>query len=276
MNIAVFGLGIIGEIWARNLAEDGHRVRGWNRSPKNLPFFTGNAREAAATAEVLIIVVADPPAVQSVLDQILPALQAGQLLIQSSTVSASATKQFARQVQATRAAFLEAPFTGSRIAARERKTVFFVGDDAGVLPRARPVLERIGATILPVGPIGSASALKLALNVNNAGIAQALCESLALARAAGISDEIFFTALKLGVGRSGLSDLKEPKLRSGDFSPQFSTKHMAKDLRLALEMAGELPLAQTRTVLGVYEAGLQRGWQDDDFIGLVRLLTGEK
>ena len=70
--------------------------------------------------------------------------------------------------------------------------------------------------------------------------------------------------------------MKEPKLRSGDFSPQFSTKHMAKDLRLALEMAGELPLAQTRAVLGVYEAGLQRGWQDDDFIGLVRLLTGEK
>lgn len=271
MNIAIFGLGIIGEAWARNLAADGHRVRGWNRTPKKLPFYTGHAREAAAAAETLIIVVADPPAVQNVLDQILPALHAGQVIIQSSTISPAATLALARQVRATGASFLEAPFTGSRLAAQERKTVFFIGDDADVLTRARPVLERIGATTVRIGPVGRASALKLALNVNNAGLALALCESLAMARRAGIPDGIFFDALKLGVGRSGMSDLKEPKLRAGDFSPQFSVKHMAKDLRLALEMAGDLSLPETRAVLAVYEAGLQRGWQDDDFIGLIRL-----
>lgn len=271
MNISVFGLGIIGEIWARNLAADGHQVRGWNRSPKQLPFYTGDARAAAAPAEALLIVVADPPAVRNVLDQIAPALRAGQIVIQSSTISPAATREFARRVRATGASFLEAPFTGSRIAAQQRQTVFFIGDDGNDLARARPVLERLGARIFPVGPVGSASALKLALNVNNAGLAQALCESLVLARAAGIADDTFFEALKLGVGRSGLSDLKEPKLRTGDFSPQFSVKHMAKDLRLALEMAGDLSLPETRAVLGIYEAGLQRGWADDDFIGLIRL-----
>jgi 3-hydroxyisobutyrate dehydrogenase-like beta-hydroxyacid dehydrogenase len=273
MNLSVFGLGIIGEIWARNLAADGHQVVGWNRTPKNLPFYTGDAHAAAASAELLIIAVADPPAVQNVLDRIRPALRRGQIVVQSSTVSPSATLDFARQVRATGAEFLEAPFTGSRPAALERKTVFFIGDDHDVLPRARPVLERLGAKILPVGPIGSASALKLALNVNNAVIAQGLGESLALARGAGIPDEIFFHALKLGVGRSGLSDLKEPKLRAGDFTAQFSVKHMAKDLRLALEMGGDLPLGVTRAVLGVYDDGIRRGWQDDDFIGLFRHLV---
>jgi len=276
MNLAIFGLGIIGEAWARNLAADSHRVLGWNRTAKPLPFYTANAGDAAAAAEVLIIVVADPPAVQNVLDHILPALRPGQVVVQSSTISPAATQEFARQVRATGATFLEAPFTGSRLAAQQRQTVFFIGDDADVLARAEPVLARISAQRLRIGPVGSASALKLALNVNNAGLAQILCESLALTRAAGISDDIFFHALKQGVGRSGLADLKEPKLRAGDFSPQFSIKHMAKDLRLALEMAGDLPLPETRAVLGVYEAGLERGWQDDDFISLIRLLQAAK
>ena len=270
MNISVFGLGIIGEIWARNLNADGDTVRGWNRTPKSLPFYTPNARAAAAAAELIIIVVADPPAVQNVLDQILPALHPGQLVIQSSTISPDATKKFAAQVQATGAAFLEAPFTGSKPAAEQRKTVYYIGGDADLLERARPVLARLSGNILHIGPIGSASALKLAMNVNIALVGQALCESLTLARAAGISDDQYFTALKINVSRSGVSDLKEPKLRTGDFAPQFSLKHMGKDLHLALGMAGELSLPQTEALVKLYEAGLRSGWGDQDFITLMR------
>ena len=270
MNISIFGLGIIGEIWARNLHADGDDVRGWNRTPKPLPFYTPNARDAAAAAETIIIVVADPPAVQNVLDQILPALHPGQLVIQSSTISPAATQRFAAQVQATGAQFLEAPFTGSKPAAEQRKTVYYIGGDAELLERARPVLARLSGTILHIGPIGSASALKLAMNVNIALVGQALCESLTLARAAGIPDDKYFAALKINASRSGVSDLKEPKLRTADFAPQFSLKHMGKDLRLALEMAGDLPLPQTESLTKLYEAGLRCGWGNDDFITLMR------
>ena len=82
--------------------------------------------------------------------------------------------------------------------------------------------------------------MKLAMNVNIAGIAQALCESLSLARAAGISDETYFKALSINASRSGLSDLKAPQLRDRDYKARFSVKHMAKDLRLALETAEEV------------------------------------
>jgi 3-hydroxyisobutyrate dehydrogenase-like beta-hydroxyacid dehydrogenase len=272
MKIGVFGLGIIGSIWAENLHHDGHEVRGWNRTPRHLPFFTHDARAAAKEAEIIFIVVADPPAVQNVLDQILPVLHAGQVLIQSSTVSPKATRDFARQVNATGAAFLEAPFTGSKPAAEQRKTVFYVSGEEKLLERVRPVLERLASIILHVGPIGSASALKLAMNVNIALIAQGLCESLTLARAAGISDDKYFEALKLNASNSGLAALKESKLRTNDFSPQFSLKHMGKDLRLALETAGDLELPQTRSVMRIYEEGLQRGWGEDDFTVLARLL----
>jgi 3-hydroxyisobutyrate dehydrogenase-like beta-hydroxyacid dehydrogenase len=275
MNISILGLGIIGSAWAKNLIADGHTVRCWNRTPKDFPNFHASIHDAVDQAEVIFIIVADPPAVGSVLDQIESKLHLGQLVIQSSTISAKWTLQFAEQVRKTGAAFLEAPFTGSKLAAEQRQTVYYLGGEAELINIARPILEPISSTILHIGPLGSASSLKLAMNLNIAGVAQTLCESLTLCRRAGIADEIYFAALARNAARSGVSDLKEPKLRGNDYSPQFSLKHMAKDLRLALETAAELslPLEQTANLKkNVYDQGMTAGWADDDFIGLVRLL----
>jgi 3-hydroxyisobutyrate dehydrogenase-like beta-hydroxyacid dehydrogenase len=274
MNIAILGLGIIGSAWAKNLIADGHRLRCWNRSLKEFPHFRESITEAVEDAEAIIVVVADPPAVESVLEQILPALRPGQLVIQSSTISAKWTLKFAEMVKSTGASFLEAPFTGSKPAAESRQTVFYLGGDPETIERARTVLEPLSSSIQHIGPLGSASSLKLAMNLNLANMAQALAESLALARAAGIPDEVYFAALSRNAGRSGLSDLKEPKLRSRDYSPQFSLKHMGKDLRLALETAADLglPLDQTARLVSTYSAGAEAGWQEDDFIGLIRIL----
>ena len=278
MNISVLGLGIIGSAWAKNLIADGHAVRCWNRTPKEFPNFHPSLRDAVKGAEIIFVVVADPPAVDSVLEQIIPVLGRGQLLIQSSTISAKWTLKFAEQVRKTDALFLEAPFTGSKPAAEKRQTVFYLGGDPAVVEQARPVLERLSSSRLHIGPLGTASSLKLAMNLNLANMAQALCESLALARAAGISDDTYFKALAINAGRSGLSDLKEPKLRAADYSPQFSLKHMGKDLRLALETAAEfsLTLGQTGNLKKEYEEGFAAGWQDDDFIGLMRLMEKRK
>src|ERR1700691_2444574 len=127
MNVSVLGLGIIGSAWAKNLIADGHTVRCWNRTPKDFPNFTASIQETVNQAEVIFIIVADPPAVQSVLNQIQSKLGSGQLVIQSSTISAKWTQLFAEQVRKTGAWFLEAPFTGSKIAAEQRQTVFYVG-----------------------------------------------------------------------------------------------------------------------------------------------------
>jgi 3-hydroxyisobutyrate dehydrogenase-like beta-hydroxyacid dehydrogenase len=112
------------------------------------------------------------------------------------------------------------------------------------------------------------------MNLNLAGVVQTLCESLELCRKAGITDDVYFGALACNAGRSGVADLKEPKLRQRDYSPQFSLKHMAKDLRLALETAAEfsLPLEQTGHLKNIYDQGLAAGWSDDDFTVLMRLL----
>jgi 3-hydroxyisobutyrate dehydrogenase-like beta-hydroxyacid dehydrogenase len=275
MNIAVLGLGIVGSAWARNLLSAGHAVRCWNRTPKDFPNFRPSIEEAVDQARVIFIVVSDPPAVQSVLDQIQSKLGPGRLVIQSSTISAKWTLLFAGQVRKTGAEFLEAPFTGGKLAAEQRKTVFYLGGDPEIVEKARPILAPMAGAILHIGPLGSASTLKLAMNLNIAGVAHTLCESLALCRAAGIADDTYFEALACNAARSGVSDLKGPKLRQMDYGPQFALKHMAKDLRLALETAAELalPLEQTGHLKEFYDRGMAAGWMDEDYIGLMRLLN---
>ena len=89
-----------------------------------------------------------------------------------------------------------------------------------------------------------------------------------------MSEDVYFQALARNVAHSPLADLKEPKLRQADYSPQFSLKHMGKDLRLALETAAEhsLSLGQTEHLKAAYDRGIAAGWKEDDFIGLIRLL----
>ena len=272
MNVAILGLGIIGAVWARNLRQDGVPVKVWNRTRKDFEGWCDTPAEAISGAGLIIIVVSDPPAVQDVLRAILPALKPGQIVMQSSTISAAWTLEFAAQVKATGADFLEAPFTGSKPAAEQRKNVFYLGGDAGVIAKVRPVLERLAVKIQHVGELGKGSAVKLAMNMNIALVLEALSESRRFALSQGLTDEIFFEALSGNVSRSGVSDLKEPKLRSRDFGPQFSLKHMDKDLRLAEGDAKDLRLPLFKALREVYQEGMRRGLGDSDFAVLDSLL----
>ena len=265
MNIAILGLGIIGAIWARNLQQDGFQVKVWNRTRKDFPGWCDTPEAAVSGSELIIIVVSDPAAVQDVLRRIAPSLKPGQVVMQSSTISPSWTLEFAAQAQAAGAEYLEAPFTGSKIAAEQRKTIFYLGGDAALIARVRPVLERQAAKIQHVGELGKGSAIKLAMNMNIALVAEALSESRRFALSLGLNDDIFFEALGGNVSRSGISDLKEPKLRNRDFSPQFSLKHMDKDLRLADADGKGVRLPLFQALREVYRQGMQRGLGDSDF-----------
>src|ERR1700722_14773793 len=97
-SVTIVGLGIIGSVWAKNLHADGLNVRAWNRSRRNFQFFEPDLARAVAGAEMIVIVVADPPAVEGLLEVIVPQLKPGQLVAQSSTISAAWTKKFAAQV----------------------------------------------------------------------------------------------------------------------------------------------------------------------------------
>ena len=277
MRITVLGLGIIGSVWARHWAKDGHDVRTWNRTPKSdAPGFTPDLHEAVRGAELVAIVVADPPAVAALLERIAPELRAGMVVAQHSTVGVADTLAYAAVVQGRGAAFLDMPFTGSKPAAEQRQNVFFIGDDHAVLSRVDAVYRAVAKTLLPIGPIGQAMAIKLSFNLLIANLNQAMIESLELARRSGIDPAAWFHALDSNVAKSGLADLKKQKLLSGDFSPQFSIKHMHKDLRLALAHAASLGLTmdETASVERSYAEAEARGMGDLDFSALLNVVRG--
>ncbi len=275
--IGVIGLGIIGGVWAKNYDAAGVLAGAWNRTAQpEFPKWKREAREVASAADVVQIVVADPPAVQSVIDAILPALGPGKIVVQSSTIDAESSEGFLKQVTAKGARYLEAPFTGSKPAAEQKKTVFFLGGEAELVAELEPLLALVSETRFHIGTHRQATAIKLAMNLNIAVQMQGLGEALTFARNAGVSDETFFTVIKKNVSNSGLVALKEPKLRGEDFSPQFSVKHMLKDMRLASRTLGCEEMPMLDTIRGCLHATAQAGYADEDFSALIRLLSTAK
>lgn len=275
--IGVLGLGIIGGVWARHYHAAGVLAGAWNRTAQpDFPKWTATPLAVAQASDIVQIVVADPPAVRTLLAQILPALGPGKVVVQSSTIDPKSSDEFYMAVTAKGARYLEAPFTGSKPAAEQKQVVYYVGGDATTVADMDAMLGLVSLVRLHIGDHQQATVLKLAMNLNIAAQMEALSEAITLARRAGISDDVFFGALARNASQSGLTKLKEPKLRAGDFSPQFSVKHMLKDMRLASGIEGteEFPvLSAMRERLAAADAA---GLADQDFSVLVKLLEGEE
>jgi 3-hydroxyisobutyrate dehydrogenase-like beta-hydroxyacid dehydrogenase len=271
--VGVIGLGIIGSVWARHYEAAGVLAGAWNRTAQpDFPRWKGSPEEVAEAAEVIQIVVADPPAVRGLLARILPGLGRTKVVVQSSTIDPDSSEEFCREVTARGARYLEAPFTGSKPAAEQKQTVYYLGGDPALAAEIDPLLARVSAVRLRIGTTAQAAALKLAMNLNISAQMEGLIEALTLARRMGVADDVFFEALSKNASYSGVAKLKEPKLRAGDFAPQFSVKHMLKDMNLASGMKAGAGLPALDLVRERLAAAAQAGHADEDFSALIRLL----
>jgi 3-hydroxyisobutyrate dehydrogenase len=271
--IGVIGLGIIGSVWAANYEADGLLAASWNRSHKpHLPRVVDDPRAVARASTVVHLVVADPAAVEQVLTAIEPELGRAHLVIQSTTIDPESAERFAARVKALGASYVEAPFMGSRIAAEQRKTVFLLGGEGEAVSRADAVLAHLSSVRRPVGGEAQAAALKLSFNLHVAITMQGICEGLNLARGMGLKDDDFFEVLRATALWSGFHALKEPKLRTGDFSPQFSVKHMLKDVRLASQLGEESSHPLGNAVRQQLLAAAEAGFSEEDMAALIKVL----
>jgi 3-hydroxyisobutyrate dehydrogenase len=271
--VGVIGLGIIGSVWAANYAADGLLSATWNRSRKpEVPKGVADAAAVARASSVVHIVVSDPAAVEQVVAAIEPVLGPRQLVIQSTTIDPKSATRFAARVKATGAAYVEAPFMGSRPAAEQRKTVFLEGGDASPVARADRVLAHLSSSRRAVGSEAQAAALKLSFNVHVAITMQGICEGLNFARQAGLKDDDFFQVLSATALWSAFHSAKEPKLRAGDYAPQFSVKHMLKDVRLASELAREGSLPLGHAVRQQLMRAAEAGFSEEDMASLIEVL----
>jgi 3-hydroxyisobutyrate dehydrogenase-like beta-hydroxyacid dehydrogenase len=239
MRVGVLGLGIIGSRVAENLRAAGHEVFVWNRTPKLVPNFLGSPAEVAEQASILQVFVRDDEALLEVLEAARPALGRRHVVMNHATVSPAATRAAAALCEACEAAFLDAPFTGSKMAAQTGKLAYYVGGPEPLLERVRPILEVSSASILPMGDVGDATVVKITTNLISASIVKAVVEAAQITQAQGVALEHLLAGLRVNANFSTLIGMKLPGMMSGDFEPHFSLKNMLKDAEFARELAAE-------------------------------------
>lgn len=270
--VGVIGLGIIGSRVTAVLRRAGYSVAVWNRTPRSEPNFLSSPREIAETADIIQLFVRDGEALNDVVRTMVPALGSTHTVLNHSTVHPEQTLEAARLVTARGAAFLDAPFTGSRDAAADGQLTYYVGGEEAALKKVLPVLEASSKSILPMGPVGAATHVKLATNMIIAAQVETLAEALALLDRGGIPLERLRQALEHGVASSGVIGMKLPMMLAGDFAPRFSVKNMLKDLQIALRIVkgNGMDLPATAATAGALMGAVQAGWAEDDFASLAR------
>ena len=280
MRIAFLGLGIMGRPMAANLVKAGHEVAVWNRTPGkqvNGARVATTPGDAASGAEVVWMCVSDTKAVEGVLfgaGGVETTVGSGAVVVDSSTISPTAERQFADRLKAKGVAYVDAPVTGSKVAAEAGSLIFMVGGDEGVLARIDPLFKAMGKQVFRMGETSKGQAAKIVMNLQIALIFEGFAEALTLAAKLGVSLESLLPLIQASMVRSGVVDYKAPFILKRDFTPNFPLKLMLKDIRLARDAAKEarVKLPGLETVEEVYEMAAEEGHQDLDYAATLTLL----
>jgi 3-hydroxyisobutyrate dehydrogenase-like beta-hydroxyacid dehydrogenase len=259
--VGLIGLGLMGQPIGVNLLKAGHALTVWNRTSSRANELVAlgaklatSPKEAAAASDVLLTIVSDPPALESVLwgadgrdSGALAGLKPGSTYIDSSTVSPVLARKIAAACAERRVHFLDAPVTGGDWGAKKGELVFMVGGDAATVKSVEPILGVLGKRWFHLGPNGAGQTIKLAMNMILALQVDALAEALALVTRAGFKGEDLVEVMQSSMARSGVLDVKAPNLLKGEYKPSFPLRLMHKDLGLALELANQIGVALPAT-----------------------------
>jgi 3-hydroxyisobutyrate dehydrogenase-like beta-hydroxyacid dehydrogenase len=280
MRIAFLGLGIMGRPMATRLVAAGHEVSVWNRTARQHIDGATTAvspADSAKEADVVWVCVADTAAVERVIfgpDGALPSLKEGAIVVDSSTISPSATVQFAQRVNERGVHWVDAPVTGSKIGAENGQLIFIVGGLQEPVEYLDPLFKAMGKQVIHVGAIGKGQAAKLGMNLMIALIYEGFAEALTLTQKLGVEPQKLIELIQASMVKNGVVDYKAPFVLRHDFSPNFPLRLMHKDIHLMLDMAKETrtKLPALETVDEIYELATEEGWENQDYAATLGLL----
>jgi 3-hydroxyisobutyrate dehydrogenase len=280
--VGFVGLGTMGAAMARNIAAAGFPLTVWNRTRDRAKALSDvgaiearSPADVARASDVVVSCVSDTPDVEAVLfgeGGVAEGARRGQLVIDCSTISPSATRDFAARLEPLGVALVDAPVSGGSEGATNATLTIFVGGDAAQVERAKPVLAAMGKTITHVGPVGAGQAVKAVNQVILAGAYLGVAEGIVLAIKAGLDVEQLVAALSGGAAQSWVLANRSGRMIANDYPLGFKVALHRKDLGIALELAREtgsvLPVAALCEQL---EAGLiGRGHADEDLSAVAR------
>lgn len=283
--VGFIGLGVMGRGMAASLLRAGHAVTVHNRTRSaEQPLADLGARTADSPAavgracQVVFLCLSDTAAVEAVLfgpDGLADAMAAGSYLIDASTISAPATRDFAARLEARGIGMLDAPVSGGQQGAEKGELSCMVGGSEAAFNACLPYLQAIGTRIVRIGDIGAGQVAKACNQVAVAGVMLGISEAFALARRNGVDPAAVREALLGGSAKSNLLEKNAVRLLQHDYQPGFRARLMRKDLRLALESGQQSGSFMPTSALAaqLLEAACNAGRGEDDWSTLGRLIA---
>jgi 3-hydroxyisobutyrate dehydrogenase len=276
--IAVLGTGVMGAPMARNLARAGHEVRAWNRSPEKAAALRDDGVDvrddpaaAAAGADVVLTMLADADAVRDVAQR--ADLAEGQIWWQASTIGVDGIEECAALAQQAGAVLVDAPVLGTRLPAEEGKLVVLASGPDAALDALAPLFEAVGQRTMRLGPAGTATRLKLAVNLWVLAVTQGTAETIAFAQSLGVDPEWVLEAVEGGGLDLPYFRMKSKLMLAEDFPASFTLALAAKDARLVAEAAkrhgADLPVAAA--IAERFTQATEAGHGDEDMAATYRL-----
>jgi 3-hydroxyisobutyrate dehydrogenase len=277
----MIGLGAMGTPMARHLASAGLLQAVWNR--------TGSKAEALAAA--IGVTAADSPATLArecnvvvtcvsadadlleVIAALRPGLRAGSTVVDTSTVSPDTARRAAQQAAQAGAAFVDAPVSGGVEGAIRGSLSVMAGGESADIERILPVLEAIAASITHMGPVGSGQATKAVNQVIVGGVAEAVCEALALAEKLNLPQERLLSVLAAGAADSWFLRHRGQSMLDNRFDTGFKLALLLKDLNIVQSLARDLNISMQGVELAIRDFGrlVESGDGNNDISGLIRL-----
>ncbi|OWJ57905.1 2-hydroxy-3-oxopropionate reductase [Paraburkholderia caledonica] len=277
------GLGIMGKPMAANLLKNGVTLAAFTRSgvPGDLTQAGAQACDSpaavAAQADVIFIMVPDTPDVERVLfgeNGLASGLRAGQTVVDMSSISPMATRDFAARVRETGADYLDAPVSGGEVGAKAGSLTIMVGGEQNTFDSVKPLFDMMGKNVTLIGAVGAGQVCKVANQVIVAATIEAVGEALLLASKAGVDPARVREALMGGFASSRILEVHGERMTKRTFDPGFRIELHQKDLNLALQTAQTLgvSLPNTATCQALFNACVAHGGKAWDHSAMVRAL----
>src|SRR5213079_1714686 len=278
MKVGFIGLGIMGSPMAANLIKGGHQLFLFSipSIPQSLVDAGGsacaNGKEVAQKADVIITMVPDTPHVQAALfdeNGIAAGLTKGKIVVDMSSISPLATKEFAKKINALGCDYLDAPVSGGEVGAKAASLTIMVGGSEAIFAKLKPLFELMGKNITLVGGNGDGQTTKVANQIIVALNIEAVGEALLYAARAGADPAKVRQALMGGFASSRVLEVHGERMIKRMFDPGFRIELHQKDLNLALQGARALSMSlpNTATTQELFNAAAALGGKGWDHSG---------
>ncbi len=283
-DLGFIGLGIMGKPMAGHLVKAGHTVHVYDVSEESVKHLVGLgakacgcSREIGQKSDIIFIMVPDTPDVAAVLfgkDSLAEGLKQGSIVVDMSSISPIATKEFAKKLAAVGVKMLDAPVSGGQVGAENATLSIMVGGPVDVFNQIKPYFERMGKNIVHIGDHGDGQTCKVANQIVVALTIEAVGEALLFASKAGADPAKVRAALLGGFAQSRILELHGERMLKHAFNPGFRIRLHQKDLNLALESARSLGLSLPNTSIAqeLFNAVAAQGGSDLDHSAMVLAL----